>query len=159
MTAVVNTSPLIVLTKLQRLDLLPALYGDIVIPQAVADEVMAKPELVTPELQRLLDGSSVRVAENRTLVRTLTLDLGTGEAEAIAVAAEIGDALLVMDDLDGRRVARALGLSMTGVLGVLVEAKLRGLLSEVKPLLDALSGHGFWLSESLQRRVLDAVRE
>lgn len=159
MTAVVNTSPLIVLAKLRRLDLLPALYGGILIPQAVADEVLAKPGLVTPELQRLLDRPRVRAAQNRALVRTLTLNLGTGEAEAIAVVVETGDVLLVMDDADGRRVARGLGLPVTGVLGVLVEAKDRGLLSAVKPLLDALSDQGFWLSESLRRMVLDAVRE
>lgn len=135
------------------------LYGDVVVPQAVVDEVLAKRELVTAELQRFVDRSSVRAAENRTLFRTLTLDLGPGEAEAIALAAEMSGALLVMDDADGRRVARGLGLRVTGVLGVLVEAKCRGLLSEIKPVLDALSDEGFWLSESLRRAVLDAVGE
>lgn len=159
MTAVVNTSPLVVLTKVGRLGLLSTLYGDVVVPQAVVDEVLAKRELVTPELQRFVDHSRVRAAENRTLLRTLTLDLGPGEAEAIALAAEMSDALLVMDDADGRRVARGLGLRVTGVLGVLVEAKCRGLLSEIKPVLDALSDEGFWLSESLRRAVLDAVGE
>jgi hypothetical protein len=89
MTAVVNTSPLVVLTKVRRLDLLPALYGDIVIPQAVVDEMLAKRELVTPELQRFVDRGRARAAENRTLFRTLTLDLGPGEAEVMALAAEM----------------------------------------------------------------------
>src|SRR6266542_3306537 len=111
MTAVVNTSPLVVLTKVRRLDLLPALYGDIVIPQAVVDEMLAKRELVTPELQRFVDRGRVRAAENRTLFRTLALDLGPGEAETIGLAAEMSDALLVMDDADGRRVARGFGAS------------------------------------------------
>jgi predicted nucleic acid-binding protein len=71
----------------------------------------------------------------------------------------MSDALLVMDDADGRRVARGLGLRVTGVFVALVEAKGRGLLSEVKPALDALSDEEFWLSESLRRAVLDAVEE
>ncbi len=78
---------------------------------------------------------------------------------AIALAAEMSGALLIMDDADGRRVARGLGLRVTGVLGVLVEAKCRGFLSEIKPILDALSAEGFWLSESLRRSMLDAVEE
>jgi len=109
MTAVVNTSPLVALTKVGRLGLLPMLYGDVVVPQAVVDEVLAKRELVTAELQRPVDRSSARAAENRALFRTLTLDLGPGEAEAIALAAEMNGALLVMDGADGRRVARGLG--------------------------------------------------
>lgn len=55
--------------------------------------------------------------------------------------------------------ARALGLQVTGVLGVLVEAKYRGVVSSVRPILAAVSGEGFWLSESLRRTVLDAVGE
>ncbi|MBI2527302.1 MAG: DUF3368 domain-containing protein [Candidatus Rokubacteria bacterium] len=64
-----------------------------------------------------------------------------------------------MDDADGRRVARAMGLRVTGVLGVLVEAKYRGVVPNVRPILDAMSNEGFWLSEALQRVVLDAVGE
>ena len=72
------------------------------------------------------------------LFRRLTLDLGPGEAEEIALAAEMGHSLLVMDDADGLRVGRGLGLRVTGV---------------------ALSDEGFWPSESLRRAVLDAVEE
>jgi predicted nucleic acid-binding protein len=97
--------------------------------------------------------------QNIQLVRTLGLDLGKGESEAIALAAEIDDAILIMDDADGRRVARALGLQVTGVLGVLVEAKERGFVALVKPILDALGEAGFWLGEPLRRTILDAVRE
>lgn len=159
MRAVVDSSPLIVLGKVRRLDLLSALYEEIVIPPAVVDEVLAKIEHVTPDLRQFVERSRVQAVQNMTLVQTLSVDLGRGEAEAIALAAEIGDALLLMDDADGRRVARAIGLRVAGVLGVLVEAKYRGVVPAVRPLLDAVSNEGFWLSESLQRAVLDAVGE
>lgn len=159
MTAVVDSSPLIVLGKVRRLDLLSALYEDIVIPPAVVDEVLAKSRLVTPDLQQFVERSRVRAVENVRLVQTLSVDLGPGEAEAIALAAEIGDALLLMDDADGRRAARALGLRVAGVLGVLVEAKYRGVVSNIRPILEAVRTEGFWLSESLQKAVLDAVGE
>lgn len=159
MTAVVDSSPLIVLGKVRRLDLLSVLYEEIAIPVAVVDEVLAKTQLVTPDLRQFVEHMRVRAVQSATLVQTLSVDLGRGEAEAIALAAEIGDALLVMDDADGRRVARAMGLRVTGVLGVLVEAKYRGVVPNVRPILDAMSNEGFWLSEALQRVVLDAVGE
>lgn len=159
MTAVADSSPLILLGKVQRLDLLHTLYGDIILPPAVVDEVLAKPEVIGPDLRAFVMAARVRPVQNVALARTLRLDLGAGEAEAIAVAAEVGDAILIMDDADARRVARGLGLRVTGVLGVLVEAKSRGVLSGVRPVLDALVGQGFWLGEPLRRKILDAVRE
>ena len=159
MTAVIDSSPLIVLGKVRRLDLLSTLYRDIVMPPAVVDEVLAKSSLVSADLREFVERSEIRAVQDVRLVQTLIVDLGRGEAEAIAVTAEIGEALLVMDDFDGRRVARALGLQVTGVLGVLVEAKYRGVVSGVRPILEAVSGEGFWLSESLRRTVLDAVGE
>ena len=130
MTAVVDTSPIVVLGKIRRLDLLRALYGDVVLPPAVADEVVAKPDAIGPDLREFVTGA-VRPVQDVQLARTLGVDLGRGESEAIALAAEIDDAILVMDDADARRVARGLGLRVTGVLGVLVEAKSRGLVSSV----------------------------
>ena len=55
--------------------------------------------------------------------------------------------------------ARRLGLRVTGVLGVLIEAKHRGLVTAVRPILDALGSAGFWLGEPLRKGILDAVRE
>lgn len=82
-----------------------------------------------------------------------------GEAEAIALASEIPDALLIMDDAEGRRVAQRLGLRVTGLLGVLIEARLRRIVPAVTPLLDQLVAEGLWLSEVMRKRVLDAVDE
>lgn len=160
MTAVADTSPLILLAKVNRLPLLPELYGEVWIPPAVVAELRAKPGPISSELNWFIT-TSARVRAPRSLeqARTLSVYLGMGEAEAIAIATEIPDALLIMDDAEGRRVAQRLGLHVTGVLGVLIEAKTRRVIRAVGPLLDQLVAEGFWLSDSMRRRVLDAVGE
>ena len=93
------------------------------------------------------------------LLEVLSARLGAGEAEAIAIATEVPNAILVMDDAEGRRAARELGLRVTGLLGALVEAKARGLLSAIGPVLDELVAAGFWISDAMRATVLRSVRE
>ncbi|MBI2527303.1 MAG: hypothetical protein HYV93_15120 [Candidatus Rokubacteria bacterium] len=76
MTAVVDSSPLIVLGKVRRLDLLSVLYEEIAIPVAVVDEVLAKTQLVTPDLRQFVEHMRVRAVQSATLVQTLSVDLG-----------------------------------------------------------------------------------
>jgi predicted nucleic acid-binding protein len=159
MAAVVDTSPLILLAKVTRLTLLPELYQEVLIPPAVAMELQAKPDALSPEFDRLTRSARVQAPENAAQVQALSVDLGMGEAEAIALSLEIPDAILIMDDAEGRRVARRLGLRVTGLLGILIEAKARRVIPAVNPLLDQLVAEGLWLSEAMRRRVLDAVSE
>ena len=105
MAAVVDTSPLILLAKVNRLTLLPELYQEVLIPPAVAMELQAKPDALSPELDRLIRSARVQAPENAAQVQALSVDLGMGEAEAIALSLEIPDAILIMDDAEGRRVA------------------------------------------------------
>ena len=120
MTAVADTSPLILLAKVNRLTLLPELYREVVVPPAVAMELRAKPDATSPDLDRFLRSARLQAPENLVQVQTLSMDLGKGEAEAIALATEIPDAILIMDDAEGRRVAQRLGLRVAGLLGVLI---------------------------------------
>ena len=159
MAAVADTSPLILLAKVSRLTLLTDLYHEVFVPPAVATELRAKPDAVSPELDRFIRSARVQAPENATQVQTLSVSLGIGEAEAIALASEVPDAILIMDDAEGRRVAQRLGLRVTGLLGILIEAKVRGVVPAVTPLLDQLVAEGFWLSEAMRRNVLDAVGE
>lgn len=97
---------------------------------------------------------------NRTLVEALSNELDIGEAEAIALAVEVQAEQILMDERRGRLVATRLNLRPTGILGILVEAKNRGLVAKVKPLLDALVNEaGFWVAEPLYNRVLQLVHE
>jgi predicted nucleic acid-binding protein len=159
MAAVADTSPLILLAKVNQLTLLPELYREVFVPPAVAMELRAKRDATSPELDRFISSARVQAPGNAAQVRILSVYLGMGEAETIALASEIPDAILVMDDAEGRRVAQRLGLPLTGLLGVLIEAKARRIVPAVNPLLDQLVVAGLWLSEAMRRRVLDAVGE
>jgi hypothetical protein len=159
MAAVADASPLILLAKIGRLSLLSELYHQVFIPPAVANELRAKPETLSGDLERFLRPETVRSPDDAKRVQALARELGAGESEAIALAAEIPDAMLVMDDAEGRRVARGFGLRVIGLLGVLIEAKARGLLPAVGPVLDRLIAEGFWLSDAMRTMVLRSAGE
>ena len=156
MTVVSNASPLVALARIGQLDLIEKLYGQILIPQAVWDEVVIEGE-GQPGAEEVSSADWIRThaIANRQLAHGLSQNLGLGEAEAIVLAQEAGADLLLMDERIGRQTAKHFGLSPVGVIGVLVEAKLRGLIPAVKPLLDALRDEaGFHVGEALYLRVL-----
>lgn len=106
------------------------------------------------------DWLQTRAVSDRTLVEALSNELDIGEAEAIALAVEIQADQVLIDERRGRLVANRLNLRYTGILGILVEAKSKGLITEVRPLLDALINEaGFWVAEPLYNSVLRLVNE
>ncbi len=156
MIVVSNTSPITNLAAISQLVLLQQLYGTIVIPQAVYDEMAGVGRVVagSVEVQTKSWIQAQRVA-NKALVTALQLELDGGEAEAIALAIELKAGLLLLDERRGRTVASRFGLKFTGILGVLIEAKHKGAISAVKPVLDSLIlTAGFWITDSLYQRVL-----
>lgn len=159
MPAVADASPVILLAKVDHLSILHDLYNQVLIPPAVVRELQAKPDHTSPVLEKFIGTATVQAPGNVRLLQDLSGHLGAGESEAIVLAAEIPGALLVMDDAEGRRAAHELGLRVTGLLGVLVEAKGKGLLPAVAPVLDELMAAGFWLSEAMRSIVLRSAGE
>lgn len=161
MIVVSDASPLIALAAIGELSLLHRLYGEVLVPEAVHLEATAsRPS--APGAVEVRDASwiTVRAVKDRVLVAALSLDLDPGEAEAIALAVESGADLLLMDERRGRLAATRLGRRVVGVLGALTDAKQRGLVPAVRPLLDALATDaGFRISHELHRRVLEAAGE
>lgn len=156
MIVVSNASPLINLARIGRLLLLRDLYGQLTIPEAVWNEVVIEGK-DQPGVSEIEAATWIRrkVVTDNQLVRILQQDLDDGEAEAIALAVEEEADLLLMDERIGRESANHLGLRYVGLVGVLVEAKSKALVREIKPLLDALRDiAGFRLSEDLYSRVL-----
>jgi len=156
MIIVSNASPLIALIRIGQLDLLRQLYSEIIIPEAVWHEVVVE-GADQPGAEVVSSASWIvqRTVMNRPLVHGLQQELDAGEAEAIALAVEIDDTLLLMDERLGRDTARHFGIRYTGVVGVLIEAKHKGFLQAIQPHLDALRNlAGFRVSEALYRRVL-----
>jgi len=89
----------------------------------------------------------------------LATDLGSGETAVLALALEITDAVVILDDAMARRHAQVLGLRLTGTLGVLLDAKREGLVTDVAPLLDDLQSLGFRLSGTTRDAVLRLAGE
>lgn len=146
-----NSSCLIVLEKLGELDILQRLYGKIVIPPAVVDEVFRsthKPDwMVVVKVKQPLASM------------ILEKSIGDGESEAIALSLELKAELLIIDDLAARKLATELNLKYTGVVGVLLLAKGRGLISEVRTYLDQMLKHDFRISRTVYDDALELAGE
>lgn len=161
MSVVSNTSPIINLAMVGELELLCQLYGSIVIPQAVYQEIQ-HPGIDAPGAREVatLPWITRHTVQNRTLLISLKWQLDMGEAEAIVCALETDAGLLLIDERRGNRLASDFGIACTGILGVLLEAKHRHILPAVQPVMDKLIRRaGFWLSDELYRRVLETAGE
>jgi predicted nucleic acid-binding protein len=156
MKVVSNASPLINLTRVGRLHLLPELFEEIFIPEAVWDEVVVqgKEHPGAKEL-KVADWVKMHRVANRELTHALRQQLDAGEAEAIVLALESEADLLLMDERLGRAIAAHFGMRYTGLIGVLVLAKRKALITAIKPVLDALRDTaGFRVADALHIRVL-----
>lgn len=161
MIVVSNASPILNLAAIGRLGLLQQLYGTVTVPQAVYREVVVvgAGQPGSGEVQAA-GWVETRMVKNETAIASLKLEVDQGEAEAIALAVELQADLLLIDERIGRTIASRLGVKFIGLLGILIEAKHRGLISTVRPVLDDLLGKaGFWITPELYYRVLQAVGE
>lgn len=161
MIVVSDTSPINNLAAINQLEILHQLYGTVIIPEAVYNELTEPdfPVAGATEVQTF-GWIEVRPVNNRAVVNALESELDIGEAEAIALALEISAEQLIIDERLGRVVADRFSLNYTGILGILIEAKTKGLIPKVKPLLDALRNQaGFWIAEPLYNRVLQLAGE
>lgn len=141
--------------------LLRQLYSELHIPEAVWRELAAGPE-GWPGRDEVLAATWIHRhgVRDRSRVEILRRELDEGEAEGICLALELGADLILVDEKEGREAARRVGLRVVGVLGILLEAKARGLVGSVRPCLDALrEAAGFYLSDSLHESVLAAAGE
>lgn len=147
---VVNSTPIIALAGIGRLDLLRCLAPEVLVPPAVWEELESGGERPGGQAD-LAAAPWIKVATlEESAGAVLLADLGRGEAEVIALARQVGARLVVIDDRLGRRHAARLGLPVTGTIGVLVLAKERRLVTEVLPLMRRLEENGLYLSQRLK---------
>jgi predicted nucleic acid-binding protein len=156
---VVNASPLILLGKTDNLDLLSALADIVVVPRAIVNEVGAKPDgaLILQVLAR--DPRYCVVDDEAVSPKILSWDSGAGETQAIAHARRHGAERAVIDDMEARRCARAMGLTVIGTLGVVGRAKHRGHIERAAPLIERLRETGLYVTEELVQTILQEVGE
>ena len=160
MRAVSDTSPFIALNSIGRLGLLPQLFDTVIVPPAVADELKS---VLLPDWVRVLSVPVVSIPvvsiPEGAIPRARGAGLGRGEIEAVNLALHLRPDRLLLDDGEGRREARRLGLRVTGVLGLLVAAKRSGLLPAIRPEVDTLRTSGFRISEGLYKELLASCGE
>lgn len=149
-SVVVNASPLIALCKSQLVTLLPQLFSDIRITQAVWQEVTAhKDDLAAQILPR---SPWAQQTDNVAIDLVIAAwDLGMGESEVLSYALLHPEYTAMIDDAAARRCAVSLNISTLGTGGAIVLAKRRGLIQSVTEPIQALRHAGLWLSEELVR--------
>ena len=144
---VADTSCLIGLHRMDRLELLPALYTDILIPPAVLDE-----------FANAIPFAKIMMPSDVNLTRSLRLILGAGESEAISLALE-QNCPIILDDKRARQIAIGMGLSQIGTVGILVKAKQKELIPSLAIALSELEANGFYVSEELRAEALRLANE
>lgn len=156
---VVDTSPLQYLFQLSLLDLLPAFYGEVVVPEGVLREIATGRAIgVSLPDVKTLPWLQVRRVSSPGLL-PLVAGLGIGEREVLALAIELKDPLVILDDSLARRFARSLDIALTGTLGLLLKAKQVGRIDRVGPLLDQLEDLQFRLDRRTRAGVLELAGE
>lgn len=154
-----DTSPIRALNHLGLLDVLSQLFGRVLLPPAVLDELTRSPRFGAVDLSQQ-EFIEVREPRDTARVQQFRENLDLGESEALALALEVDAEALLIDETAGRLFAKGQGVSVIGTLGVLSRAKTRGLVSQVGPLLDRLRTElGFFVSDELRAEFLRSVGE
>lgn len=161
MTVVCNATPLINFAAINRLDILKAAFGQIVIPQAVYDETTVAgfpgSEFV---LQAITSTSWLQVRPVSIIASNIPPELDNGEREAIALALLTAEQRILLDEREARQVAQNLELQIIGTLGVLLLAKNSKIITQVQPILDEMIDTAqYWVSSSLYKQVLRQTGE
>ena len=150
---IVNASPVITLAKVDHLHLLTELSTGVHVPEPVARELLAGTPS-DPARRALEGGWGHRVPAARAPKRILQWGLGAGESSVLAAAVQTKSSLVVLDDADARKCALTLGVPLIGTLGVVVRAKLRGLIPSAAEVLRSLQSAGLFLDGLTVRKVL-----
>lgn len=144
-----DTSCLILLEKIDELELLNKLFGTIITTTEVANEFGSP----------LPEWFEIRNPVDKNYQAIIEASIDKGEASAIALAIELDDSLLIIDDLKGRKFAQKLGLTIVGTVGIIVDSKLSGIIPSVKPLLKKIKKTNFRITEKLEELILNKAGE
>lgn len=144
-----DTSCLILLEKIGELELLSKLFGVIFTTQEVSHEFgLPLPSWI-----------EIKSPTDKKYQSIIEASVDKGEASAIALAVEYDDCLLIMDDLKGRKFATQLGIKITGTFGIIVDAKLTGIIPSVKPIIAKIKETNFRISDKIEAIVLVKAKE
>jgi len=155
---IADASTLIGLLRIGQFSLSKKLFGKIIIPRGVYDEIVVERK----EGSDIFKKSTyliVKDVEDRVSIDFLMSSFGKGEAEVLALAKEKKADLILLDEKRARKTARRAGFKVMGILGILAISKDRGFIPSVKPFIEELNRQGFRLSESIIKRTLEETKE
>jgi len=155
MIVVADTSPVLHLARIGRLDLIPAVFGNVIVPRAVWSELIqpgTRPDVVAA----VQAAAWIEVLDDPG---GQDLGLDPGETAAINLATLMHADAVLIDERRGRGVAVALGLTVIGTLGILAGAKRRHVVDRLRPIVEELRADGFWIADSLVEAFLSRLGE
>lgn len=162
MKIVSNTGPLIGLAKIDRLSILKDIASEVIIPPMVHRELLGKTGIESERIDNALN-VFINVVELKSLdsaIEDALADLDEGERQAIALASTFSkDIILQLDDRAGRLVAEKLNIPTTGLIGILLLAKEKGILENIGLLIDELRSQGYWISDEVADLAKDLAGE
>ena len=148
-TIISDTSCFIILTNIGELEILHKLYEQIITTPDIANEYgEALPIWV--EIISVIDKYSQQLLE---------MQIDKGESSAIALALETPNSTIILDDYKARKIAQQLGINFTGTIGVIIKAKLQGVIPSIKPLLAKIKQTDFRLSAEIELQALKEAQE
>ena len=157
--AISNTSPLLYLYRINKLNWLPEIFSEIWTSNAVVLELKAGKNKGY-DVPNINDYDWLKIVEPRYIPSEwLVLDLGPGELACMSLALENPDRIILLDDALARHTAQSAGLEVWGTLKILLQAKLIGLTDKVKPYINSLEDTGLWISHDIRERVLKLAKE
>ena len=156
---IVNSTPLIILGNIDRLDILQKMYGEIIIPQAVFEEVTSKNDDAKLKLSQNLSWIKIFEVKDKSSRKIYQAKLHDGEVEVMMLAKEISADLLIIDDNAAKKFAKFLGFTVTGTLGILLKAKSEKIIPKIRPILEKMLEENFYISEKIINLVLKTAKE
>ena len=148
-TIISDTSCFIILTNIGELDLLHKVYDQIITTKDIAAEFGEK----------LPDWIEIKDVKDMYRQQLLEMQIDKGESSAITLALETPDSTLILDDYKARRIAEQLRLSYTGTIGVIIKAKLMGIIPSIKPLMEKIKQTDFRISADIELQALKEANE
>jgi predicted nucleic acid-binding protein len=154
---IADTTPVNYLILINEINILALLYGRVIIPMAVFEELRnsSAPLAVRTWMEQLPDWLEVRTPATSQYIGLVKLD--AGERDAILLAEELAADRLIIDELHGRREAERRGLHVIGTLGVLKDAAEAGLL-DLANAIESLRKTSFYIAPEILSRLLKDLR-
>lgn len=148
-TIISDTSCFIILSNIGELDILHQVYGQIITTMEIANEYG----------ETLPDWVEIVNAVDKSKQQLLEMQIDKGESSAIALALETPNSMIILDDQKARRIAEKLGIAYTGTIGVIIKAKLLGIIPSIKPILEKIKQTDFRLSADIEIQALKESKE